>query len=39
MVSSSLPSISAMVPTFVREPFHRSGWVYERKAESCRTVC
>jgi len=28
-----------MHPMLVREPFHRSGWVYERKAESCRTVC
>jgi ATP-dependent DNA ligase len=27
-----------MVPTLVREPFHRDGWVYEEKVDGWRIV-
>jgi len=35
-VSSKIPTVSPMDPTRVREPFHRPGWVYERKEDGWR---
>jgi hypothetical protein len=33
LASLHWPPISPMHPTLVREPFHRPGWVYERKED------
>src|SRR5918994_955151 len=33
-----LCSYTLMSPTLVREPFHRSGWVYEEKVDGWRIV-
>src|SRR5262249_14514686 len=39
MVSTSpFAAICPMHPTLVREPFHRSGWVYERKEDGWRIL-
>jgi bifunctional non-homologous end joining protein LigD len=35
---SSLPTITPIVPTLVREPFHRDGWVYEEKYDGWRMI-
>jgi hypothetical protein len=31
-----IPQYTPMAPTLVREPFHRDGWVYEKKVEGWR---
>jgi hypothetical protein len=28
-------AVAPMQPTLVREPFHRTGWVYEEKYDGC----
>jgi hypothetical protein len=33
MASAPLPHITPMAPTFVAQPFHRAGWVYEEKVD------
>jgi bifunctional non-homologous end joining protein LigD len=33
-----VPHYSPMVPTLVREPFHRDGWVYEEKVDGWRIL-
>ena len=36
--SGSVPWYTPMVPTQVREPFHRDGWVYEEKVDGWRIL-
>jgi ATP-dependent DNA ligase len=33
-----LASYTPMVPTQIREPFHRDGWVYEEKVDGWRML-
>src|SRR5262245_36358937 len=33
-----MPSDRPMIPTLVREPFHRRGWVYEEKMDGWRIL-
>src|SRR5438045_1747682 len=33
-----VPAVQPMHPTLVREPFHRDGWVYERKEDGWRML-
>jgi bifunctional non-homologous end joining protein LigD len=38
MASAPLPHITPMAPTFVAQPFHRAGWVYEEKVDGWRML-
>src|SRR5437870_13287777 len=33
-----VPQYSVMIPTLVRKPFHRDGWVYEEKVDGYRML-
>jgi hypothetical protein len=33
-----LPQYTPMIPTLVRSPFHRDGWVYEEKVDGWRIL-
>jgi bifunctional non-homologous end joining protein LigD len=36
--SKAIPKYSPMIPTLVRQPFHRDGWVYEEKVDGWRII-
>ncbi len=38
MSTTSLPTVSPMHPTLVREPFHRHGWIFEEKVDGWRII-